>query len=66
MSLFMEFPLSPFTLCAVLNLAMDKKRQTTKKEVARVDSLTKNIPDYHSMQMFLPFHWPTARHVTCK
>ena len=21
---------------------------------------------YHSMQMFLPFHWPRAHHVTCK
>ena len=21
---------------------------------------------YHSMQFFLPFHWPTAHHVTCK
>ena len=23
-------------------------------------------PLYHSMQMFLPFHWPRAHHVTCK
>ena len=21
---------------------------------------------YHSMQIFLPFHWPKAHHVTCK
>ena len=21
---------------------------------------------YHSMQIVLPFHWPTAHHVTCK
>ena len=21
---------------------------------------------YHSMQLFLPFHWPRAHHVTCK
>ena len=25
-----------------------------------------NIGDYHSMKMFLPFHWPRAHHVTCK
>ena len=21
---------------------------------------------YHSMQIFLPFHWPRTHHVTCK
>ena len=25
-----------------------------------------NKTHYHSMQMFLPFHWPRAHHVTCK
>ena len=25
-----------------------------------------NKNNYHSMQMFLPFHWPRAHHVTCK
>ena len=26
----------------------------------------KNNSNYHSMQMFLLFHWPRAHHVTCK
>ena len=25
-----------------------------------------NNNNYHLMQMFLPFHWPRAHHVTCK
>ena len=27
---------------------------------------SENNTYYHSMQFFLPFHWPTAHHVTCK
>ena len=28
--------------------------------------IVNNNDYYHSMQMFLPFHWPRAHHVTCK
>ena len=30
------------------------------------DSFTSLILHYHSMQNFLPFHWPRAHKVTCK
>ena len=32
----------------------------------RSDRNESDICIYHSMQMFLPFHWPRAHHVTCK
>ena len=48
-------------LCFVI-----KTTKTNNPQIAKAirGGLSKN--NYHSMQMFLPFHWPRAHQVTCK
>lgn len=43
-----------------------KTTKTNNPQIAKAirGGLSKN--NYHSMQMFLPFHWPRAHQVTCK
>ena len=36
------------------------------EEVGEGLSWLASVFNYHLMQIFLPFHWPTAHHVTCK
>ena len=44
-------------------------RKSDRKKEKSMVSFTheqSSISDYHSMQMFRPFHWLRAHHVTCK
>ena len=50
-------PLSTFYPCpSLLSIATDNRKQFQ----------CLNNLYYHSMQIFLSFHWPKAHHVTCK